>query len=165
MKRFVQTRPDSVTGLGHSFAVRASVGTGAYDDEAGASSLLVRPGHPDQCGVRKAVFKRPCEPPPPGPSKSIPSIWNPIDFPGETQSLALRDYLQEKYADRKIDVIVANSHASLSFLLQYRDVRFSRILPSFSLQSASDLPPDFAQEPAATGIVYMQSQKRHWTWR
>ena len=36
-------------------------------------------------------------------------------FPGETQSLVLRDYLREKYADRKIDVIVANSRYLCNF--------------------------------------------------
>src|SRR6266850_4190386 len=45
-------------------------------------------------------------------------------FPGERQSQALRDYLRQKYSDRPIDVLVAQSEASLSFLLKYRDDLF-----------------------------------------
>ena len=45
-------------------------------------------------------------------------------FPGENQSLLLRDYLRRKYADRKIDVVIALSSISLDFLLKYRDDLF-----------------------------------------
>jgi hypothetical protein len=41
-------------------------------------------------------------------------------FPGEQQSRALRDFLRLKYVDRAVDVVVANSDASLDFLLKYR---------------------------------------------
>ena len=41
-------------------------------------------------------------------------------FPGENQSLSLRDHLRQKYADHRIDVIVAVTDASLEFLLKYR---------------------------------------------
>jgi PAS domain S-box-containing protein len=39
----------------------------------------------------------------------------------------LRDYLRQKYAGRRIDVVVANSDASLEFLLKYRDSLFTNI--------------------------------------
>src|SRR5215510_7285734 len=41
-------------------------------------------------------------------------------FPGENQSVLLHDYLRQKYADRAIDVVVANSDACLEFLQKYR---------------------------------------------
>jgi signal transduction histidine kinase len=41
-------------------------------------------------------------------------------FPGEAQSVLLRDYLRQKYADRTIDVVVAVTDAALDFLLKYR---------------------------------------------
>src|SRR5690242_4000180 len=46
-------------------------------------------------------------------------------FPGENQSLLLRDYLRQKYADRSIDVVVAVTDAALDFLIKYRDDLFS----------------------------------------
>ena len=45
-------------------------------------------------------------------------------FPKEDQALALHDYLKRKYADRFIDVIVANSDASLNFFLKHRSDLF-----------------------------------------
>src|SRR5689334_20786 len=45
-------------------------------------------------------------------------------FPGENQSLLLRDYLRQKYADRSIDVVVAVTDAALDFLLKYRNDLF-----------------------------------------
>src|SRR5262245_36952067 len=45
-------------------------------------------------------------------------------FPGENQSALFHDYLRQKYADRNIDVVVANSDASLEFLSKYRDDLF-----------------------------------------
>src|SRR5215510_8701972 len=45
-------------------------------------------------------------------------------FPGEKQSILLSDYLRQKYADHRIDVIVANSDASLDFLRKYRGILF-----------------------------------------
>jgi signal transduction histidine kinase len=47
-------------------------------------------------------------------------------FPGEAQSVLLRDYLRQKYADRTIDVVVAVTDAALDFLLKYRTDLFPR---------------------------------------
>src|SRR6185503_406432 len=41
-------------------------------------------------------------------------------FSGEKLSQVLHDYLRQKYADRKIDAVVATSDVSLDFLLRYR---------------------------------------------
>ena len=46
-------------------------------------------------------------------------------FPGENQSLLFRDYLRQKYADLKIDVVVASGYAAQDFLLKYRNDLFS----------------------------------------
>lgn len=45
-------------------------------------------------------------------------------FPGEQASLALRDYLRQKYMGRRIDVVIAVTDTSLRFVLQYRDELF-----------------------------------------
>ena len=41
-------------------------------------------------------------------------------FPGDAQARIMRDYLRQKYADRKIDVIMAWGSVPLEFLLKYR---------------------------------------------
>jgi signal transduction histidine kinase len=45
-------------------------------------------------------------------------------FPGEAQSLVMRDYLRRKYADRRIDVIVVASSQAITFLRTHRDTLF-----------------------------------------
>ena len=45
-------------------------------------------------------------------------------FPGEDQSLLLRDYLRQKYAGRQIDVIFALSNPPLKFLLKHHTELF-----------------------------------------
>jgi len=45
-------------------------------------------------------------------------------FPGEAQALIMRDYLHQKYADRKIDVLLAWGSVPLEFLLKYRSELF-----------------------------------------
>lgn len=46
-------------------------------------------------------------------------------FPGEHQAELLHDYLREKYAGQKIDVVVATPDPSLDFLLKHRSDLFS----------------------------------------
>jgi PAS domain S-box-containing protein len=50
--------------------------------------------------------------------------FEPNRFPGKDQAEALREYLQRKYSDRKIDVIIAMSTVSADFLLAHRDELF-----------------------------------------
>lgn len=47
-------------------------------------------------------------------------------FPGEHQEELLRDYLREKYAKQKIDVVVATPDRALDFLLRYRSDLFPK---------------------------------------
>src|SRR5262245_53449328 len=53
--------------------------------------------------------------------------WESNRFPGEDQSLALRDYLHRKYADRKVDVVIAVSGVALDFLLKHRSQLFPEV--------------------------------------
>ena len=48
-------------------------------------------------------------------------------FPGESQSLAMRDYLRQKYGDNRIGVIIAPSKQALNFLIKYRSDLFPNI--------------------------------------
>src|SRR5262245_30022085 len=48
----------------------------------------------------------------------------PDRFPGESQELLMRDYLRQRYADHKIDVIIALSPTVLKFLTKYRSDLF-----------------------------------------
>src|SRR5262249_31816515 len=41
-------------------------------------------------------------------------------FPGESQSLLMRDLMRQRYGDGRIDVIMATSSTALNFLLKYR---------------------------------------------
>src|SRR5437764_887215 len=45
-------------------------------------------------------------------------------FPGKEQSEFLRNYLRQKYAGRRLDVVVTNTPPPLSFLIENRDVLF-----------------------------------------
>ncbi|MGH9766642.1 MAG: ABC transporter substrate binding protein [Blastocatellia bacterium] len=60
-------------------------------------------------------------------------------FPGESQSLLLRDYLRQKYADHRIDVLIALSNASLNFLLKYRNDLFPNTPIVFHTMSRANL--------------------------
>lgn len=73
-------------------------------------------------------------------------------FPGETQSEILRDYLKHKYADRKIDVVVAQSDVSLNFLIKYKNDLF----PDTPVVFYSAIRPGadtLASRPNMTGVV------------
>lgn len=73
-------------------------------------------------------------------------------FPGEQQTQALHDYLQQKYVDRPIDVVVAQSQASLDFLLKYRNDLFPKVPIVFYTPS----PPtrdQLALNPGLTGLT------------
>jgi len=74
-------------------------------------------------------------------------------FPGEKQSLLLRDYLRTKYADRNIDVILAVTDHPLAFLLKYRHELFTHI-PIVFVAVQSPTANERAVGPGITGIVY-----------
>src|SRR3954447_19947260 len=80
-------------------------------------------------------------------------------FPGENQFLLLRDYLRQKYADRPIDVVVANSKVPLDFLLKNR----GSLSPDTPIVFAATGPPaaaDLASGAGATGLVFVNSHRR-----
>src|SRR5262245_8018588 len=79
-------------------------------------------------------------------------------FPGETQEVLLRDYLRQKYADRKIDVVVATSDASLDFLTKYRRDLFPG--SAFVFVAAKHPAPEMlAAGPGMTGIININTHK------
>ena len=45
-------------------------------------------------------------------------------FPEDEASLALRDYIRQKYRGRRIDLVVAVSEVALRFVLRFRDELF-----------------------------------------
>lgn len=51
----------------------------------------------------------------------------PYRFPDEPHSELVRDYLKKKYAERKIDVLIAVTDKALEFLLRYRKELFSDV--------------------------------------
>lgn len=57
---------------------------------------------------------------PPKTVEYFPEYLESNRFPGEKQTQVLHDYLKQKYTDRPIDVVVANSDTSLDFLVKYR---------------------------------------------
>jgi signal transduction histidine kinase len=80
-------------------------------------------------------------------------------FPGEKQSELLHDYLREKYANQKIDVVVATPDPSLTFLLKYRNDLFQNSPIVFV---AVDRPPQEvrAAGPGLTGIIRANTHRK-----
>src|SRR5215475_4113032 len=72
----------------------------------------------------EVAFKTALRSAPAGTVEYYPEYLESNRFPGENQSLLLRDYLRQKYADRTIDVVIATADASLAFLRQYRNDLF-----------------------------------------
>jgi len=80
-------------------------------------------------------------------------------FPGESQSEFLRDYIEQKYAGRTIDVVVANANAPRDFLFKYRTELFPNTPIVFS---ATDNPSaaDLMSGAGATGIVFVNTYRK-----
>ena len=95
----------------------------------------------------------------PGNLEYYPEYLEANRFPGENQSQALHDYLLKKYSDRSIDVVVANSEASLNFLLKYRNDLFPHV-PLVFYCASRPLPSEIQGQTALTGIVIISSYKR-----
>jgi len=80
-------------------------------------------------------------------------------FPGEHQEQYLRDYLRQKYADRTIDVVVANSDASLDFLVKYSDDLF-RNVPTVFISTRRPSAEVLASGAGLTGLItFTDAQK------
>src|SRR6185369_3235891 len=80
-------------------------------------------------------------------------------FPGENQALLLRDYLVRKYADRTIDVVVANSDASLDFLLKYRHDLFPQA-PIVFVAIRHPGNEELAAGPGVTGVINLNTYRQ-----
>jgi len=88
----------------------------------------------------------------------FPEYFEYSRFPNENHTVSFRNYLQEKYADRKVDVVVASADAPLKFLLEYRSSLFSTSPIVFV---ANDPPPSdtLASGAGATGIHYQNAYR------
>ena len=73
-------------------------------------------------------------------------------FPGEKQSELLAQYLQQKYADRTLDVVVAGVKITLDFLLKNR----AHLFPHTPIVFATDREIDIQRvsEAGATGFLF-----------
>lgn len=80
-------------------------------------------------------------------------------FPGEHQAELLRDYLREKYAGQKIDVVIATPDPALDFLLQYRSDLFTNSPIVFV---AVRRPPTeiLTAGPGITGIIRANTHRK-----
>ena len=81
-----------------------------------------------------------------------PEFLQSNKFPGEQQSQALHDYLKQKYAERPIDVVVAQLDAPLDFLLKYRNDLFPHVPIVFYTQNLPR-PDQLVANPDLTGLV------------
>jgi signal transduction histidine kinase len=70
-------------------------------------------------------------------------------FPAEAASLALRDYIRQKFADRRIDLVIAHTTPSLTFTLRFRDELFPGVPVVFVAGSL----PDAIRERSAAGLT------------
>jgi len=79
-------------------------------------------------------------------------------FPEQHQSVVMHDYLRKKYRDRDMDVVIANSDASLDFLLKYRDDLF----PRSPIVFVATRPPakERAGPAGITGIVNVSTHRK-----
>lgn len=80
-------------------------------------------------------------------------------FPGEHQEELLRDYLREKYAKQKIDVVVASPDRSLEFLLKYRSDLFPNS-PIVFVTVSRPSPEVLAAGAGLTGIIRANTYRK-----
>jgi signal transduction histidine kinase len=83
----------------------------------------------------------------------FPEYFEASRFPEQNTAVHFRNFLQAKYANRTVDVVVASADAPLKFLLEYRNELFSKSPIVFV---ANELPkPDvLTAAVGATGIHY-----------
>ena len=88
----------------------------------------------------------------------FPEYFELSRFPEEKHILSFRDYLEGKYANRTVDVVVASADGPLNFLLKYR----ANIFPSSSIVFVANDPPRpdaLLIWPGATGVRYQNSYR------
>jgi PAS domain S-box-containing protein len=93
---------------------------------------------------------------PAGAFEYYPEYLETNRFPGETQSLALRDYLRQKYSDLTPDVIVTVGYSTLEFVSKYRNDLFPNAPIVFTLPSRPSQEL-LAQRPDVTGLVTLHA--------
>ncbi|MGH9849987.1 MAG: ABC transporter substrate binding protein [Blastocatellia bacterium] len=92
---------------------------------------------------------------PAGSVEYYPEYLESNRFQGESQSLRFRNDLREKYADRRIDVIIALSSTALNFLLKYRNDLF----PGVPIVFYTITRPELSGQPAEPGLTGVVSDK------
>src|SRR5215813_5791771 len=78
---------------------------------------------------------------PPGSIEVYRETLESYRFPGETHEQLERSYLKQKFADRKLDVIVTFADTSRDFAMKYRDELFPGV-PLVYLVSKRPNPED-----------------------
>jgi PAS domain S-box-containing protein len=96
---------------------------------------------------------------PGGTIEYYPEYLEENRFPGEHQSETLRNYLQQKYEGRTVDVIVAQSEACLKFLLKYRDSLFPQT-PIVFYTATRPTAETLNGQPNVTGVVVFSSYRK-----
>ena len=88
----------------------------------------------------------------------FPEYFEFSRFPEENTAVTFRNYLQAKYAHRRVDVVVASADAPLKFLLDYR----STIFPASPIVFVANDPPAsdvLSAGAGATGIHYKNAYR------
>jgi signal transduction histidine kinase len=88
----------------------------------------------------------------------FPEYFEFSRFPEENTALTFRNYLQAKYAQRTVDVVVASADAPLKFLLDYRNT----IFPTSPIVFVANDPPApevLSAGAGATGIHYKNAYR------
>lgn len=80
-------------------------------------------------------------------------------FPGEHQAELLHDYLREKYAGQKIDVVIATPDPALEFLLRYRTDLFTDS-PIVFVAVRRPPPEILTAGPGLTGIIRANTYRK-----
>jgi signal transduction histidine kinase len=71
------------------------------------------------------------------------------EFPAETASTSLRDYIQRKFEGRQIDVVITSATPALQFALQYREDLF----PGVPIVFSAGLMPEVMVKNKPAGIT------------
>ena len=88
----------------------------------------------------------------------FPEYLEASRFPEENTAVFFRNYLQAKYANRTVDVVVASADAPLRFLLEYRSELFSKS-PIVFVANDPPKPDALAAAAGATGIHYKNAYR------
>ena len=96
---------------------------------------------------------------PEGSIEYYPEYLEANRFPEENQSQILRDYLEQKYANRPIDVVVAQSEVSLNFLVKYKDDLFPNV-PIIFYSATRPKPETLALRANVTGVIVFGGFKK-----